>query len=285
MSNLAKRLSTAAVVVPVLVYLFYRGGWAFIALIELVIVLGINEYYRMVEQKAIMPKRFLGTLAGLALGLIAVTGRLDLMALALTFLVLVILADQLRSLDRTTVIAGSSATLFGVIYIGWLLSHAILLRFPAHDTARGDLGFFFVVLAIAGTFLADAGAYFTGRSLGKRKLAPRISPGKTWEGAAGGVVGGTVGLMLTKLVFDWWILPEPGCGLPLYHCLALGPLLVVPSIMGDLFESMLKRDAGVKDSGALIPGHGGMMDRLDSILFALPVTYYYLRFVVYGGAW
>ncbi len=285
MSNLAKRLLSAAIIVPVLVYLFYRGGRPFIVLIELAIAIGINEYYSMVEARGLLPSRIIGTLGALVVGLVAVTGRSDYMLLALTAVTITVLINQLRAQDISTAIAGSASTIFGVVYIGWLLSHAMLLRFPPHSPPGLDRGLFFIVIAIAGVFLADAGAYFTGRALGRTKLAPRISPGKTVEGLVGGIVGGTVGVVLTRLVFDWLIFPDPGTGMPLVHCLALGPLLVLPSVAGDLFESMLKRDARIKDSGNLIPGHGGIMDRLDSILFALPVTYYYLSLVVYGGAW
>lgn len=285
MSNLATRLITAAIVIPVLIYIFHCGGLAYIILIELIIFIGISEYYRLVEQRALSPRRFPGTVGALLLGVIAVTGRIDYMALFLSCLVLVILIDQLRSLDLTTAITGSATTIFGVIYMGWFLSHAILLRFPTHSPPGVDLGFFFIIMAIAGTFMADTGGYFIGRAYGKNKLSPLISPGKTKEGAVGGVIGGILGVALCKLVFDWFIFCEPGTGMPLIHCLFLGPLLVAASITGDLFESMLKRDAGIKDSGNIIPGHGGLMDRLDSILFTVPVTYYYLRFVVYGAQW
>jgi len=283
MSNLTVRLITAVVVIPVLLYLFYIGGLPFIILIEFVIAIGMSEYYNMVQNKALSPDRFAGVLAALALGAVAATGRLDYMAAALTVLVLLILANRLWSLDLNNAVTGMGVTLFGVIYIGWMLSHAILLRFPGTPPDGIDLGLFFITLAIAATFMADAGAYFTGKSLGKKKLLPLVSPGKTVEGAIGGVVGGTIGVIGTKLVFDWFIFCEPGTGMPLVHCLLLGPVLVVASICGDLTESMMKRDAGIKDSGNIVPGHGGIMDRLDSILFAVPLTYYYLRLFVYEG--
>ncbi len=279
MSNLTQRLISAAVIIPALIYLFYKGGTPFIVLIEVVIVLGMGEFYRMVEARGLAPQKGMGTLGALALGLTATTGRLDYMALCLSIVALVILANQLRSLDLTSTIIGMAVTLLGVVYVGWFLSHAILLRFPPESA--NDLGFFFIILTIAGTFMADAGAYFTGRAYGKKKLAPFISPGKTVEGAIGGVVGGTAGIIATKLVFDWFIFEPPGTMMPLIHCVVLGPFFVAATIVGDLAESMMKRDANIKDSGNLIPGHGGIMDRLDSILFALPAAYYYLAFVVY----
>jgi len=285
MSNLAARLLSAAVAVPVLVFIFYYGGLPFLILIEAAIVLGVNEYYNMIEQRGLAPNRVTGLLSALALGAIAAGGRLDYMMLLLTVLMFVIMAQGLRSPDISTAITASASTLFGVLYIGLLLSHAILIRFPPDTLADpGMMGFFFIILAIGGTFLADAGAYFAGRAFGRRKLAPHISPGKTVEGALGGIAGGTAGIIAVKLFFDQWLLPE-GTGMPLVHCLILGPILVCASIGGDLFESMLKRDAGVKDSGTLIPGHGGIMDRLDSILMSVPVAYYYLRLVVYRSVW
>ena len=287
MSNTTVRILTAAVAVPILLVIFWYGGLPFILLIEAVMFVGINEYFNMAEKRGLATQRGAGTVAVLILGGLAATGELDLMALALTVIVLLVLGNQLRRTDLSTAITGSATTLFGVIYIGWLLAHTLLLRFPPDQVQikGGDIGLFFIVLAVAGTFLADAGAFFVGRAWGRRKIYPLISPGKSWEGAAGGVVFGTLGLVATKLIFDRWILPAPGSGVAVWHCLLLGPLLVPASIAGDFFESMLKRDCGLKDSGSIVPGHGGIMDRLDSILFAVPVTYYFLRLVVFRGRW
>jgi phosphatidate cytidylyltransferase len=278
MSNLSKRLLTAAIVIPVLILLFYLGGLWFFALIEIVIYIGVAEYYRMIETKGLLPQRWVGTIAALGLGLIAFFGTDLYTALFMTVAVLAILSFQLTRLDIQSAITGSAATVTGVVYVGWLLSHAILLRNWPLEPGSPDLGFFFVILVIATTFLADAGAFFAGRYLGRHKLWPRISPGKTWEGAAGGVVVGTLGTVATKLVFDAWIFET---GMPVIHCLILGVILCVVSIFGDLTESMLKRDAGIKDSGTIVPGHGGILDRLDSLLFTIPTTYYYLKIFVY----
>jgi phosphatidate cytidylyltransferase len=286
MSNTTVRILTAVVAVPILLVLFYYGGLPFVVLIEAVMFVGINEYFNMAEKRGLAVQRVMGAIAVLVLGALAATARLDLMALALTVIVLVILGNQLRNKDLSTAISGSPTPVFGVVYIGWLLAHTLLLRFPPKTlTAQHEgIGLFFIVLAIAGTFLADAGAFFIGRAFGRRKIYPLISPGKSWEGAVGGMVFGTLGLAATVLVFDHYLLPVP-TGMSVWWCFLLGPILVPASIAGDFFESMLKRDCGLKDSGSIIPGHGGIMDRLDSILFAVPVVYYFLRLVVYRAVW
>lgn len=286
MSNTTVRILTALVAVPILLVLFYYGGIPFSVLIGAVMVVGINEYFNMAEKKGLAVQRAAGSIAVVVLAALAAQARLDLMALALTLIVLLTLGNQLRNKDLSTAITGSATTVFGIVYIGWLLSHALLLRFPPRTVApaAGDVGLFFIVLAIAGVFLADGGAYFVGRAFGRRKIYPLISPGKSWEGAVGGLIGGTLGMAATVLVFDWWILPAPS-GMSVWWCFLLGPIMVPASIAGDFFESMLKRDCGMKDSGTIIPGHGGIMDRLDSILFAIPIVYYFLRLVVFRGAW
>ena len=285
MSNLTQRVLSAVVLIPALLYLFYKGGNHFIILIEVVIFLGMGEYYRLVEQKAISPMKTLGTAGALILGLVATTGKLEYMALFLSVLILLTLGAQLRRFDVKTAVTGTATTLFGILYVGWLLSHAILLRLPPNQPVGPDLGLFFVTMAIGGTFGADAGGYFIGRAYGKRKLAPSISPKKTVEGAFGGIAGGTLVVVGVKLFFDIFIFTKAGTGMPFIHCLLLGPILVVSSISGDLSVSIMKRDAEIKDCGNIIPGHGGILDRLDSILFTVPVTFYYLSFVVYRGLW
>ena len=151
-------------------------------------------------------------------------------------------------------------TAAGAIYTGWTLSLFLRLR-------AGDSGLEWALLAVLATFATDTGAFMVGRAIGKRRLAPRISPGKTWEGAIGGwltAVGSTVGL---AALLD---LPVTTA-----QAAALGALVGVAAQAGDLVESALKRSAGVKDSGALIPGHGGALDRLDSVVFAIVVVYHF----------
>ena len=155
-------------------------------------------------------------------------------------------------------------TVGGVLYVGWLGSYLVLLRGLEEGRA-------WTLLAILSTFTADIAAYFTGRAWGRRKLAPSISPGKTIEGTLGGIVGAVAAAValnyITGLRASWTIIAP------------LGLLLGIAAVAGDLVESMFKRAAGVKDAGVLIPGHGGVLDRLDSVLFVAAVVYYYARWI------
>jgi phosphatidate cytidylyltransferase len=153
-----------------------------------------------------------------------------------------------------------------VLYIPLLGSHLVALRtgFP-QELSADLLSFFFLVL-----MGSDVGAYYTGRALGKRKLAPSISPGKTWEGAVGGVVAA---LAMAALAHFWFFRQ-----LPPKYMLPLAAIMAVLGIFGDLAESALKRGAGAKDAANILPGHGGILDRLDSLLFNAPLIYYFARF-------
>jgi phosphatidate cytidylyltransferase len=157
-------------------------------------------------------------------------------------------------------------TMAGVLYVGWLLSYLVALRL--------DAGREWVFLAIFATFGSDTAAYFMGKAFGKHRLAPRISPGKTWEGTAAGLFGAVV----ISLLFT---LPTP-LQLPLsyWQAILLGFFISVFGQIGDLVESLMKRNAGVKESGNLMPGHGGLLDRMDSIIFAGVVVYFYHIFFV-----
>ena len=154
-------------------------------------------------------------------------------------------------------------TMAGILYVGWLLSHLVALR--GLDDGRN-----WVFLALFVTFGSDIAAFFAGRALGRHHLAPNISPGKTWEGAAAGVLGAIIVSLLFTL--------KTPLGLPIScgHAVFLGFLISILGQLGDLVESLLKRNTGVKDSGKLLPGHGGALDRLDSIVFAGVVLYYYV---------
>jgi phosphatidate cytidylyltransferase len=167
-------------------------------------------------------------------------------------------------------IASKGATILGVLYIPFLGSHLISIRTGFNQTLSSHLlSFFFLVL-----MGSDVGAYYVGRALGKRKLAPSISPGKTWEG----VIGGIVAALAMGALAHFWFFRE----LPLKYILPLAVIMTVVGILGDLAESALKRGAGAKDAANILPGHGGILDRLDSLLFNAPLIYYFARFYFQG---
>jgi phosphatidate cytidylyltransferase len=163
-------------------------------------------------------------------------------------------------------------TLFGYIYIPWLLGYTITLRY----TPDGRLGLWYLVLPMLAVIASDVGAYVVGSLFGKRKLAPQISPNKTLEGAFGGLGLATFIVTLTSYGLERWFQIR----VDIYDGILFAILVASAAQLGDLFESLLKRWAGVKDAGTFMPGHGGVLDRIDSALFAIPVTYYFVTLVI-----
>ncbi|ADI15890.1 phosphatidate cytidylyltransferase [Truepera radiovictrix] len=163
-------------------------------------------------------------------------------------------------------------TLFGYLYIPWLLGYAITLRY----TPDGVLGLWYLMIPILAIIASDAGAYIFGKLFGRRKLAPQVSPNKTLEGAFGGLASAIVIVSLVTFVLELVL----GLRVDIYDTLLFSVLVASAAQLGDLFESLIKRWAGVKDAGFFLPGHGGALDRIDSMLFAVPVTYYFVVLVV-----
>ena len=167
--------------------------------------------------------------------------------------------------------------MIGALAIGWLLSLLVVVRLAPDPAGLPEFGRNAVFLALFGTFGSDTFAYFVGRMFGRHKMAPRVSPGKTWEGAAGGLAGSVIVAVLFTL--DWPLKVFNGVA----PAIAAGLLISVLAQLGDLAESRLKRFFGVKDSGTVMPGHGGILDRIDSITFAGIVVFMYTAFMVTGG--
>lgn len=268
MSNTTVRILTAAVVVPILLILIYIGGLPFTLFVVACMGIGLVEFYRMAENKGFQPNKLIGilvpTLGTLALGMHYPRVGLSVLGFGL----LLALTINLRKPSPEGSMSSMAVTVLGMVYVG-LLAHAVLIREYSGGSRKG---IFFILLALAGSMLCDSAAYFVGRAYGTKKLIPHISPGKTVQGSIGGLAGGVLGVYLFKVIADllfyetlisWW------------HATLLGLLLALAGMVGDLVESMLKRDAGVKDSGNVFPGHGGMLDRLDSPLFTLTVTFYF----------
>jgi phosphatidate cytidylyltransferase len=267
-----KRILTAVVVLPFLIasILISSLWWVFVLLAAAAMVLGLWEFYLLAKKLKLQPEVAVGYIAGAAL--ITIPLQNDPANVLLVLFVIIaatigtLIAVTLRGAPFEKMIASVGATLLGVLYIPLLGSHLVALRtgFPPSLSSH-LLSFFFLVL-----MGSDAGAYYTGRALGKRKLAPSISPGKTWEGA----VGGLVAALAMAALAHFWFFRE----LPLKYMLPLAAIMTVLGILGDLAESALKRGAGAKDAANILPGHGGILDRLDSLLFNAPLIYYFARF-------
>lgn len=256
---------TAAVALPLLILLVLKGGLNFfIGFVLVLSFLGLAEFYRMAlpERKA---AGFAATVTGALLPLTMLFPESNALLAALTLLIITFALLFLFSIRDIKTAAGEVALLFmGFMYVPILLGHLALLR-------GATFGVQWVFLLMVIVMSGDTGAYYVGCNFGKRKLYRIVSPNKSVEGAVGGLAGSIIGAFIARGTF----FPQ----LTVFDTLAVALLLGMLGQLGDLFESYLKRSFGVKDSGAIFPGHGGVLDRLDSILFAAPAAFYYASYV------
>ena len=265
---LKQRLITAALGLPLVTAIVWSGEPWFTLMVAIGGLLGAIEFYRMAATKG-RPLTYFGLLWTL---LFIVSPHFDyyrVTPLLLTSaVVLSLIWLVLRPRQREEAFMGWVWTIGGILYVGWLLSHLVALR---GLSAGRD----WVFLALFPTFASDSTAFFVGRAWGRHYLAPVISPQKTWEGAITGVIAAIIVSLAVTAFF----------GLPLSYgqALLLGLLISIFGQLGDLAKSLLKRNVGLKDSGRLMPGHGGMLDRIDSILFAGAIAYYFVALTIPGG--
>ena len=282
-----KRILTAIVALPILLYTVWSEiPYFFVAIATIAVLLALAEFYSLATKAGCRPLSDLGYAAAL---LLIACFVLDALVWAVAVFAALAIISLTASLARPGELSRSlvsvSATVFGVAYVALLAGYLVGVRMipddlitsgvvvpslPPHFASKLLTMFFAMVM------MTDTGAYYTGRSIGRHKLAPRISPGKTIEGSIGGFITAIITGPLCHLTF----FPE----IPLVHAAALGAMIGILGQAGDLAESMLKRGSNVKDSGRLFPGHGGMLDRVDSILFCAPLLYYYSRFFISSQA-
>ncbi|MDQ6787280.1 MAG: phosphatidate cytidylyltransferase [Acidobacteriota bacterium] len=279
------RLLTALIALPVLILSivlpyflpqFPQANWLFVAIAGFGLGAGLFEFYSLtkkLELKADASIAYLGAaLLFVAFLFDAPTKAPDLLLLTIVlFLILVLISQTFRfQKDFSKMLAGVGVTILGVLYVAFLGGFIVSMRVGFENTivphiSTKLLGFFFLVV-----MGADTGAYYVGKNFGKHKLAPDISPGKTWEG----VIGGLVLSSLFALLASFWFFPE----LDYKISIPLAIVMSVVGLFGDLAESAIKRGAGAKDAATILPGHGGLLDRLDSLLFNAPILYYFARF-------
>ncbi len=261
-SSLIVRLASAAVLLPLALVPMFLGGWWFFGLLVLFMGLATWEYVRMLRRHQ-YAARYLFAILLTEILLVDFGSSLDLIRPALALLLLATLAWHILGDRSKTKVENWLLPLAGALYIGWMSGHMLLIRaLPG--------GGYLLFTAFGAVWLADSGAYFVGRAWGKHHMAPQISPKKTWEGHIGGIlVGAAGGAIIAGLG-----------GLGWGHGAVLGLLLAALSPAGDLGISMIKREVGVKDTSNLIPGHGGILDRVDSLLPAAVIGYYYFTWVM-----
>ncbi len=314
MSNLTVRVLVAVVGIPLVIALTMTGGVWFLCFVALVSSLALHEFYRLASAKGVSAQMGPGIVFGLGVNLVFFHARLQyaflslihsygmaapLPTMAQAFLILCLLFIPLIALielfrNRPQALMNVAVTITGVLYVSLFLGTLIGLRelfipgdfpvsayFPVHgpdvppdvESTVYRWGGWTVLAVFIAIWTCDSAAYFAGRAWGRHKLFPRVSPNKSWEGAVAGFCAAVVSFLIVRAL----VLPYMS---PL-TAVVCGVIVGVFGQLGDLVESLLKRDAGVKDSSALIPGHGGVLDRFDSLMFVSPLVFVYLDFIVF----
>lgn len=274
MSELGKRVIVALVAAPVVIAGAWVGDAALATLIAGMSGVAAWELFRMARARGLEPHGRLGIALAAALPLLAHGARLGVLrptpawfALAALLVLAATIPQWVRSGDARP-LPNAAVTFLVPVYTGGMLSFGYDLRY--HPYAIGDAArCILLVFPLWLTWSSDTGAYFVGRLLGRRKLIPAVSPGKTVEGALGGVA---LAVGMSWLYVKYLLVPYAQLGLTPWGLVTFGIVIAVVAQVGDLVESLLKREAGVKDSSSLLPGHGGVLDRIDSVLFVLPVA-------------
>ena len=296
----ARRLGSTAVLLGVVFYGLLSGGTLSVvlvgALVMLLNVVGLLEFYGMVKENQLPRFKWLGLAGGVVLlgavflylsGLAAkwfglatptVAGVTELEIAILAVFLIVVLVRRVFAHPAPPSFSMNGNTVLGVLYVSWLLSFVLKIFF--YPTSEGDAfdGGVCLLFFILVTKCSDIGAYSLGSLIGRHKMIPKVSPGKTWEGFAGAILLSTA----VALVFSHYFGATKLGGMTLAHAAVLGPLMAVGAVLGDLVESVFKRDSGVKDSGSFFPGIGGILDLLDSLLFNAPLMFLYLRLVLFN---
>ena len=290
----ARRLLSTVLLWTVILAAMFSGNrfisdGVFVLLVAFLASAGLVEFYGLVEKRGLASFKWCGLAGGVALMVgtfLQVNGKLginnsparvnDFETGFLILFVLGLCVRQLTSKNNAAGLVAISTTLFGLMYVPWLLNFIQKINFfPFAVGSPADAGKFFLLYFILITKFSDMGAYAVGSLIGKHKMIPRISPGKTWEGFFGAILVST-GASLAFVHF----FGAKMVGMNYLHAVILGVILSITAVIGDLIESLFKREAGVKDSGALFPGIGGILDLLDSLLFNAPIMYLYLRHII-----
>ena len=277
LSKSITRLLTGLVIGFTAFFAIMSGGLYLVALVLAIVILASKEYTTVLRHKGFLPSSKVIILSSIIFAALAYFNRFDLVALAFSACSIMAFMSVLFR-GRQPYIANVATTILGFVYCGWFPLHLLFLRdLGSHPVYNGLIkqnvtleGAGYAIMLLLGVILTDSFCYYVGCKFGKHKLSKVISPNKTIEGSIGGT------LMCVIFCFLYGMAIQ----LPWYHCLILGLLIAGFAQIGDLCESMIKRDAGVKDSSSILPGHGGFLDRTDSYILTIPVVHYYLYFFV-----
>lgn len=268
----ATRMLTGFILGTIVMSCIILGDLALLLLLGFMLFAGSREYVRMLNHKGFYPSLKVIYITEAILTAVVYFKRFDLVAITLTICAMCSFMWVLFK-GRQPYIANVATTLLGMVYCGWFPLHLIFLRDLSCDKYDSGLGF--VVLMFISILLTDIGCYYVGTKFGKRKLAPVISPNKTIEGSIGGAFFAIIGALVIGLYL----------GVQWYIALLAGLICTTFAQIGDLSESLIKRDAGVKDSGTSLPGHGGFLDRTDSFILTIPIMYYFCKCFIFHTEW
>lgn len=257
---LKQRIITAVIAAPIAIFIFYQGSWYFSMAMCMLSLVGWHEFSQMSKAKNIEPFPVIGSMLLIFIWGLSQWASPQLLPLGIFFCFILFLSLTVFCAPRI-VFQDSLYAIFGVIYIGIAFSHFIWLR-----SLGPEFGLKFFALAVLGTWACDTSAYFVGTRWGVHKLCPSVSPAKSIEGA----VAGFFGCMLVVTIVGYYVF------VPVLISIAVGSIVGILCQLGDLVESALKRHMGVKDSGRFFPGHGGVLDRVDSLMFSIPAVYYFV---------
>lgn len=276
------RLLTGLVFGFTALFAIMAGGLWLVGLVLVIVTLAAKEYVKILEHKGFRPSFRIIILSSVLFAALAYFNRFDLVALAFTACSIMAFMSVLFK-GKQPYIANVATTILGFVYCGWFPLHLLFLRDLGSEPAYSGIfkynvtteGAGYALLLFFAVILTDSMCYYAGCYFGKHKLSKVISPNKTIEGS----IGGTLACMIFCIIFGQVLM------IPWYHCIILGLIIAAFAQIGDLCESMIKRDAGVKDSSNILPGHGGFLDRTDSYILTIPVVQYYMYFFVVNNFW
>ena len=270
LGNTATRIIVSIIAIPLILAICIYGKIPFLIFTSIIGLVSFWEFKHIARNKNIHVNFYIGAIAILALVINAYYPFIEFYTLTVIFVSIILLTELFR--NKGSAILNSGSTLLGLFYLGLFTSTLVLIRENYADSEIiYNEGGYLIISIMASIWICDSAAFFIGSAFGKHKLFPRVSPNKSWEGAVAGFVFAVIAMIAAKAI----VLDQ----LNLINVIVIGILVGIVGQIGDLVESLIKRDAGVKDSSALIPGHGGIFDRFDSLLFTSPAVYIYLYFL------